>query len=117
MEYVARLLNERTLDSKTVDNIFMAAAQEAAKLGFKPGEEIGFAGGFKAGKDQAGGGFASNFEKAYKGQGAGQSDTAQAKAPADAGLQDETGLIPKDILKQINQLSFRERQQLLKELG
>jgi hypothetical protein len=117
MEYVARLLNERALDSKTVDNIFMAAAQEAAKLGFKPGEEIGFAGGFKAGKDQAGGGFASNFEKAYKGQGAGQSDTAQAKAPADAGLQDETGLIPKDILKQINQLSFRERQQLLKELG
>jgi hypothetical protein len=113
MEYVARLLNERALDSKTVDNIFMAAAQEAAKLGFKPGEEIGFAGGFKAGKDQEGG-FSDNLAKAYKGQ---SSANAQSKAPSDAGLQDETGLIPKDILKQINQLKFRERQQLLKELG
>jgi hypothetical protein len=113
MEYVARLLNERALDNKTVDNIFMAAAQEAAKLGFKPGEEIGFAGGFKAGKDQEGG-FSDNLAKAYKGQ---SSANAQSKAPADAGLQDETGLIPKDILKQINQLKFRERQQLLKELG
>ena len=113
MEYVARLLNERALDNKTVDNIFMAAAQEAAKLGFKPGEEIGFAGGFKAGKDQEGR-FSDNLAKAYKGQ---SSANAQSKAPSDAGLQDETGLIPKDILKQINQLKFRERQQLLKELG
>jgi len=113
MEYVARLLNERALDNKTVDNIFMAAAQEAAKLGFKPGEEIGFAGGFKAGKDQEGG-FGDNLAKAYKGQ---SNANTQSKAPADAGLQDETGLIPKDILKQINQLKFRERQQLLKELG
>ena len=114
LEYVEQMLGEKfVVDKGTLDKVFMTAAQDAAKSGFKPGEEIGFAGGYAAGKTQAGG-FASNFDKAYKGQEAGSSDTAQTKS---AGLEDETGLIPKDVLVKINSLSYKERQQLLKELG
>jgi hypothetical protein len=116
LEYVEQMLGEKfVVDKGTLDKIFMTAAQDAAKSGFKPGEEIGFAGGWAAGKAQAGG-FASNFNKAYKGTDAetGSGSAAQTKS---AGLKDETGLIPKDVLGKINSLSHKERQQLLKELG
>jgi hypothetical protein len=116
LEYVKQMLGEKfVVDKGTLDKVFMAAAQDAAKAGFKPGEEIGFAGGFAAGKAQAGG-FASNFEKAYKGSDA-EAGTGSAAQAKNAGLVDETGLIPQDILKKINGLSYKERQQLLKELG
>lgn len=112
IEYVDQLLSEKfVVDSGTLDKIFMAAAQDAAKMGFKPGEEIGAVGGFKAGVAQSGS-FGDNLAAAYKG-----GDRTAPGAVKSAGLQDQSGLIPKDMLGQINQLSYRERQQLLKELG
>jgi len=122
LEWVNQMVGEAlTLSSKQLDNVFTKAAQEAAKMGFEPGDEIGFAGGFKSAYQQ-GGGWMSHFDKNKNNQ----------SAQGDAGAEDEKtwmspdllkdlkvdpDMIPKDIMSQIKRLSYRERQQLLKELG
>jgi hypothetical protein len=122
LEWVNQMVGEAlTLSSKQLDNVFTKAAQEAAKMGFKPGDEIGFAGGFKSAYQQ-GGGWMSHFDKNKNNQ----------STQSDAGAEDEKtwmspdllkdlkvdpDMIPKDIMSQIKRLSYRERQQLLKELG
>jgi hypothetical protein len=124
LEWVNQMVGEAlVLSSKQLDNVFMKAAQEAAKMGFKPGDEIGFAGGFK-GAYQQGGGWMSHFDKGKGGQPGGDGSGAAAEGEKTwmspdllSDLKVDPKLIPNNIMSQIKRLNYRERQQLLKELG
>lgn len=124
---------EEALSSGHIDAAIMAAAQDAAKQGINPSAD-GAAGGGVTNKLAAVGAaakavggatvdaaksFKANFDAAYKGQkadpnaGVTRGDTGGFSA----GLSDESGVIPEDLMKKLNTLKNKQRQELLKLLG
>lgn len=124
---------EESLSSSHIDAAITAAAQDAAKQGITPSAG-GAAGGGTTNKIGAVGAaakavggatvdaakaFNANFQAAYKGQKTGTAiDTdAAASAGFEAGLKDQSGTVPAELMKRLNTLKNKQRQELLKLLG
>jgi hypothetical protein len=120
---------EEALSSSHIDAAITAAAQDAAKQGITPaagGGTTNKLGAVGAAAKAVGGAtvdaakaFNANFQAAYKGKKTGTDDEPDDGATAgfNAGLKDESGTVPEDLMKRLNTLKNKQRQELLKLLG
>lgn len=123
---------EEALSSGHIDAAIMAAAQDAAKQGISlpaggaSGGTTNKLGAVGAAAKAVGGAtvdaakaFNANFQAAYKGQKTAADDGTDGEETAgfNAGLKDESGVIPEDLMKRLNTLKNKQRRDLLKLLG
>jgi len=123
---------EEALSSGHIDAAIMAVAQDAAKQGISlpaggaSGGMTNKLGAVGAAAKAVGGAtvdaakaFNANFQAAYKGQKTAADDGTDGEETAgfNAGLKDESGVIPEDLMKRLNTLKSKQRRDLLKLLG